>query len=317
MKRRLPLSFQKNLNGYLLYAFPYCILDACESGRIWLMDHYFQPCSYINENDDINIEILDGISYGKFHKPFGILQTKFYQDTDDILYHIKNSIDHMEYVVVFIDESERANTYYRYLHEIMIFAYEDDIFTYVAFDQANVFTEMKISAFDLVRAFVAGKCAPSTLAADWARDRRIINFTMQDTQYKTDEKLAFEHFRWYSQGGVCEKISTDNKCATYTMYQGLDSTRLFLETIERYREKYIEHIPYAGFHLLYETKKLLLQRMNFHHLFSDVQAYTDIISHFNVARVHALKTIIGHEADVNKIYDSLYNGYDKECRLLR
>lgn len=66
MKCILPMKLQYELISYLTYAFPYSMMNSLDILQEWLVSHYHFACAYINEDNDINIEYLDGFSYGNF-----------------------------------------------------------------------------------------------------------------------------------------------------------------------------------------------------------------------------------------------------------
>lgn len=321
MKKTLPISMQSDLNGYLLYAYPYCVLDAYKSGKEWLQSHYFKSFSFINEDQDINLEFLDGITYGKFYRPNDIIKFDFQSETSNIFSYITSSIDEGRYIIIFVDEYHRPGSgsfnRHHFLHELMIYGYEGDELIYLAFNRDMQFMASRIDRSAFEKAYHSGLEIPSTDTADWVYKRRITDMTyLESAPAQPVEAIVQKSFKEYKNPEITNIKAAYKADCDYVIYSGIENTKLFLQTYDQYGDDALGHIPYAGMHILYESKKLLLDRIIKFNLIDNPERYRKVVDSFNSARMLYLKGNILGRYDLNKIFKNLSAGYELECELL-
>lgn len=317
MEKMNPIVMQKDLNGYLLYSFPLCIVMSLRNGDKWYLENYFDACSYMNEDEQVNMEILDGISYGKFLNDMGILKFTCSDHVDDIVLYIKQSIDNGEWVILFIRESARGIDY-PFLHEILIYGYNEHEVLYSAFNSKFEFIRMKMSIDNVRKAYIEGYNCVSTKAADWAYQRRVITVKSHDIEIKDRRLTILKKFQSYKMGKISNIIAEYNK-REYMMYHGISNSVLFCETIRKYNKDYLYHIPFAGFHMLFESKCLLKERIEWYGLLDKPQTYDDVVNCFRAVCLQALKDryLSQENLQTSRVLALLRRGYALEKRVLR
>ena len=76
MRKDLPLSTQAELNGHLIYTYPYSILCSSPVYKDYIMEHYLHCFGFVNESNDITFEYEDGVGYNNMYRcsvPFDIV----------------------------------------------------------------------------------------------------------------------------------------------------------------------------------------------------------------------------------------------------
>ena len=317
MKYILPMKLQYELISYLTYAFPYSMMNSLDMLQEWLASHYHFACAYINQDNDINIEYLDGFSYGNFHQENNmIIMSKHAPKKEDIFDYVVNCLSRHEYIVIFLDEYYRSESalYQRkhLLHEILIYGCENDCLLYTAFNNQNKFSLLRMHRKEINDSYLRGFDIKPTSTSSWIQDRRIMTFSIDYKVESTNEDVPFTK---YTYGGV-SNIFNETKNEYCTMYCGIDNTQLFTKVIQAQKERYHNMIPYAGMHALYESKQLIYKWLNRQNDKIAAKYHSDVLGEMNIARMIYIKEAISGKNHWRQVLSHLSIAYLREKKLL-
>jgi len=266
--KKLPLNLQTDINGYLIYTFPYSILNTFAEYKDYLIENYLQCFGFINDSNCITFEYADGVGYNNMFYDSGPLDITFNSYKVglqlDIKQYIISAIDNNNYVVIFIDEyylkSRPAYQKFHCLHEIMIWGYDAKKFYYSAFDRKLLISAFPQNQIDDAYRFGYDMNIPA--ATNWINGKSIILIKPKLIQnpYTFSVKRFIENLKMYLTGDFSASynsfvISTE-KC-----YIGLYNTNLIRYCVDNPSETI--YTLYPAIHAWYESKRNLLGKIRY------------------------------------------------------
>ena len=190
MKKELPISTQSDINGHLIYTYPYSILKAFPVYEEYLMEHYLLCFGFVSKSDDITFEYEDGIGYDNMFHDSGPFDILFYPYSVglgiDLRKNIISAIDNGYYPVVFTDEYYlKSRPMYKKTHmrhEILITGYNRTSFHYYAFDDKFRLSFSSFPQANLRKAYRKGSELEVVESLSWVPGRSIIFMKPKDAQ---------------------------------------------------------------------------------------------------------------------------------------
>lgn len=285
MKIELPVSDKIEVQGYLLYAFPLSILTAYSKGIHWTKKQYMDAFAYINDDNDVNVEFEDGVTYGNFSNDCDLLQMNYYTAADDVIALIEHSLCSEQYIILFLDEFYRPNsphyTKRHYLHEIMIYGIDEYEIKYIAYDARKRYSRLSMNQLDLQKAYVSGNSINPTITSNWVKERRIILCKYNDECYFKEKTKILSVDETYTKRKYCAE-----KKRYYTIYCRRSIILPFIDAFDQYllTGKSVVSVPYAAMHVLFESKQMLYRRWSALSDNFDPQCLKLALSEFDIAR---------------------------------
>jgi hypothetical protein len=329
MKKYLPISLQKEINGYLFYALPYCVLKSNTGLSDWILENYincycfdlpafsyidaatYQTKTAINEAMDI-----DTISYD-------ILELSW-----DISQLIINSINSERYIVIFLDEFyiEGREAYQNryFLHEMLIFGYDDDNFYYIAFDKKQRFAIQNFPKTNINDAYWKGKEIATNFNLWQEYNHSIILLKNRELpEYRFSRERFIDKVKCYSKGipGCHNYLIMKTKGETF--FYGVNNTLMFESYILSGRENSFNF--YTAIHSWYEHKRGLLSRFKYvrnkfvqeGYLDSIIEKYSGLVDDANILRMLSLKSqSFDNGRNFKKIIEKSLQIYECESKIL-
>ena len=201
MIKELPLSTQSEINGHLIYTYPYSILSASPMYKDYIMEHYLQCFGFVNESNDITFEYEDGVGYNNMYRCSGPFDIYFYPYSVGLRLNIRktviSAINDGYYPVIFTDEYylESRPSYRKEhnLHEILITGYDCKSFHYYAFDEKFKLSFSSFPQKALEKAYIKGSRMVPNDAVNWITGRSII--LMKPRTVRSEYEYSAERFR--------------------------------------------------------------------------------------------------------------------------
>lgn len=284
---------------------------------MWIKDHYHNACSYVNDDSDINLEYMDGISYGNFRLYDDIIRIQEHKiSCRQIRDFVVTSLEMRQYVVLFLDEYYRRDSLLyqksHLLHEIMIYGYDDFCINYIAFDTKNRFSMLKMLWDELFQAYRAGMSVEPTITSIWIKQRRVLSFSIDRINNQRTSLFTLDQYR---KGGT-RTITDIDKNREYILFCGIDNTLLYINTINNMRQKYHNMIPYAGIHALFESKRFICQWLSEQKTQIEEKYEQEVLRRINLARLLYLKEALSGKSVDDRVILNLEKGYEQEKKIL-
>ena len=262
----LSLKHQDTINGYLVHAYPFSILNTYPEYHNYLTNNYVQCFGYLNESGFLTFDYEDGIGYNHLYHKSDPLEVNW------IPYHvglklgiaevIKRAIDLNHYVVIFTDEyflkSRPSYKQKHFLHEIMITGYKNKVFTYYAFDENFKLTFDECPQLSLAKAYKKGRHLVLPEALDWIGKKSIIFMKPRKAFCSYDiSKGSFIHkLKAYNSGIFQKEYDTFIKNSEHC-FIGVHNTQAIIQCVN----DRVSAITYPAIHSWYESKRNLLSKM--------------------------------------------------------
>jgi len=265
-KMLLPLRVPP-VTSYLHHGYPMSIMMEDPRSLAWIYSHYIQLCFPMNEQlyaTDFNFYHYNYPFSGHYicpfiyHKQFSM---KLIQRYSDFRAYMIDSIDDLNYVHVYCDEyyvPHRAA--YRQRHQIhgnLVYGYDLETREYAisGYDENGTFRNTRVSFAELEEA------VKPTEHFDVFWYDMVMHYSKWDSHYEFDVEPVIELLRDYVQGrdtslryGI-RMFTTDKRF-------GKDIYPLFASYIEAVKAGAMA-LDIRPFHLLWEHKQLMLDRMRF------------------------------------------------------
>ena len=271
MRKDLPLSTQAEINGHLIYTYPYSILCSSPVYKDYIMEHYLHCFVFVNESNDITFEYEDGVGYNNMYRCSGPFDIVYYPYSAGLQMNIEKTIvSAMEdnyYPVIFTDEyylkSRPSYKKEHNLHEIMITGYDDKTFTYYAFNEKFRLSFSSFPRKNLRKAYRKGSRMIPNDAVSWVPGRSII--LLKPRCALSEYEYSVARFR----KGLEKYISAEPDPELRSFYIpnekcfcGIKNTDLIKFALEN-SDKEIG-IRYPAVHAWSESKKNMLSKISYY-----------------------------------------------------
>lgn len=271
MKKVLPFNEQTDINGYLIYTYPYGILNTDIRYKDYLMEHYINCFGYINRVNDVTFDYDDGVGYNAMCRDSAVFEMPFYSYQVGLQLDVRKlvitSIDHNYYPIVFTDEYYlKTRPSYKKahnLHEIMIIGYDEKSFRYYAFDEKFKLSFSEFPQRQLNHAYKKGSRIGMLTPESWINHRSIVLMKLKNIQdsYIFSEERFRAKLEAYLNGEFAPELRSffvsKDKC-----YIGVYNTKLLQYSLEH--PEYSIGIRYPSVHTWCESKKNLYTKLKYY-----------------------------------------------------
>ncbi|MCI8388384.1 MAG: BtrH N-terminal domain-containing protein [Clostridiales bacterium] len=269
MGKILPFNERTDINGYLIYTYPYGILNTHSRYQEYLMEHYINCFGYINSVNDTAFKYDDGVGYSTMCHDTAPFDMPFYSYEAGLRLNVRkfiiSAIDNDYYPIIFTDEyylkTRPAYKKEHNLHEIMITGYDDDTFRYYAFNDKFKLSFAEFPQKQLNKAYRQGSRISTQVETSYKRS--IVLMKLKDIQ--NEYTFSSERFRAkleaYSKGEFAPELNSffisKDRC-----YIGVYNTKLLQYCLEN--PECSIGIRYPSVHTWCESKKNLLTKLKYY-----------------------------------------------------
>ncbi len=307
--RILPINLQTDVTTYLHRSLPLCAVLSDDRNYPWFYRHFIQVFSTTHtygilrleylEKMNFYSEIFDEICYGY----------KELEDVKDIIKFIIDKVNSGHYIIINVDEYylPQKNRYQKehFVHQQLVYGYDNlqEKVMAVGFDSERIFTDIEFDYSDFAEAYEKGKENCNEYIT-WVNERAIQ--TLRPKEKKQEYSYSPEYF--VEQLAEYLNCSDANSEIVYdfTPVEDLgkcDTVRFGIN----YHDALVQHIKnvlnwnftvyYNCFHLLYEHKKGIIDRLNYISKICDgheglealINEYSLIVSRANAIRLRAFE----------------------------
>ncbi len=302
--RVLPINLQNDVTTYLHRSLPLCAVLSDEGNYPWFYRHFIQVFSTSHtyglirleylEKMDFYSEIIDEICYGY----------KELEDVKDIIGFIIDKINTGHYIIINVDEYylPQKDRYLKehFVHQQLVYGYDNlqKKVMAVGFDSERIFTDIEFNYSDFEEAYEKGKVNCNEYIT-WVNERAIQTLRPKGKNQEYDFRP--EYFTQQLDGYLnCSNANSEivYDFTSITDLEKCDPVRFGIN----YHDALIQHIKkvldgnftvyYNCFHLLYEHKKGIIDRLKY--IFKTCDGYKGLEALINeysqvVARANAIR----------------------------
>ncbi|WP_128893903.1 hypothetical protein [Longirhabdus pacifica] len=270
---------QPIIKGYLFYAFPLSIIGYNEQTSPWILSNFIQTnleMDYANSPIPYTLFSFD-FKQSPWLKMEKITRKTLHHVQKDMLSTLKYFIDEQKYIYLYLDEYyiPRRRTYHQshFLHENLIFGYDDDAQTFdvLGYDEKMIFKPIQISYEALMQSY---NSVEDIMHASMDQNTYSDSFDVFSTitlfernphaSYAFNYKLVRESLTEYLNGSNSfERFASIKQPPSHCVY-GMDC----YSYIEKYFRSFLAgEVPYdiRFLHILYEHKLLMTKRIQYIH----------------------------------------------------
>jgi len=325
----LPICLQERITTYLHRSLPLCIFMAYPQFLSWYYSHFIQifantlsdglvELNYL-ETFDCYQDLADVICLG-----YNLLPEQ------EIKSFIKGKIKLGYYLIMNVDEyylfSKSRYQQSHFVHPSLIYGYDDvnNQFLAIGFDDSQILSKLSYGDQELEDAYLGGRTSYSESApwAEWSAVQLIKPYLI----HKQDYPFTLEHFMEELKDYL---YSRSNPHKTYLMRlneskltYGFEVYEVFIDNLKKILLGQTK-IDYRAIHLLYEHKKVILERLQYildkfnisGLLESLVAEYAIVVTDFNLLRIKYLECKYG-ELKLNDLEGKI-NNYIKEIKKMK
>ncbi|MDP4179622.1 MAG: amino acid adenylation domain-containing protein [Bacillota bacterium] len=274
--RKLPINMQSNVTSYLHYSYPLCIILTDEKRYPWFYQHFIQIFSTTHTYGPLRLEYLERMNfYAEIFDVHKDLGCKELVDIPDMIEFIKKKIDDGCYVIVNVDEYylPQKSFYMKehFIHQQLVYGYDDEkkkIMT-AGFNNERIFTEIFYDFETFNEAYELGKLYYKPYAT-WVEDRAVQILRPNNNTHNFSFQLPI--FKNQLNDYI---TSSDNNAEIVYDYEtsenltncdpvrfGVNVHNAVIQHIEKTFTGELT-INFIQFHLLYEHKKGLYDRLRY------------------------------------------------------
>ncbi len=329
IENELVVTLQNDINSYLYYALPLCVILSDNKFQSWFFEHYIQIASIIYANGNMGCQYVDGVTYDfrRFYddvielNSVGSIIIKY---NLDIIEYIRDCIDAGYYLVIFADEyylpQKLSFNKKHFVHDSLIYGYDNEKqqIKAIAFDIKHKFNKILYNYEQYKKAFRSGCQYYKESGIHWM-EGRLVN-TIKQNKFIEDYPFSIGRFlkqlRNYLDSVIDNKseyflrlIETGNEQVKY----GIDVYDMFTCRLEELlRENKISGLGYPTVHFLYEHKQGIFKRLKYitsiykidNNLAELIGEYQKIVDKINMMRNIFLKCMY-----VNREDESTFSSY--------
>lgn len=308
-RRILPIKLQNDVTTYLHRSLPLCAILSDERNYSWFYRHFIQVFSTTHTYGTIRLEYLERMNFYSDIYDEVCYGYKDLEDVEDIIKFIIDKIDSGHYIIINVDEYylPQKSRYLKehFVHQQLIYGYDNSRKKIMAigFDSERLFTHIEFDYNDFAKAYEKGKVNCSEFIT-WVDERAVQTLRPKDIR---DEY----HFEPKYFGEQLEKYLISSDADSEIVYDFASSEELKKCDPVRfgidYHDALIHHIQnvlngnftvyYNCFHLLYEHKKGILDRLQYifetyggtEELKGLIDEYSKILARANAIRLKAFE----------------------------
>lgn len=316
---KLKIKLQRDITTYLHRSLPLCAILAYEENYPWYYQHYLQIFSVKYSNGFCRAEFLE--PKNNFSEIFDETYMSFSEmkNNKSIIEFIVDKIDLGNYVTVYVDEyhlTEKASyNKSHFVHPSLIYGYDNNEkkLMSIGFDADSIFRELTFDYNSFSTAYEDGKQHYKEFAP-WAEMEavQLLKPKKPDKKYDfTEEKFLNEmgchlNSSETNRSRVNRLITPEELQTVSEMKFGMDVYDVVLEALQTLSPNMVT-IDYRTFHLLYEHKKCIYERLNYISekrkvdISALLEEYSGLIASLNTVRLnfydleHMFTTGIGLE----------------------
>ncbi len=271
MIKKLPIGNSKVLT-YDYEAYPLTIMEAYGREHMeWMLSNYIQLSSRkdIIANKEVFLAFHDDLG---LNSPFLKVQHMYWSILSEyeieMIDFFKTNIDLGCYLYLKVDEYFIPNHYaynrYHYIHDIMVFGYDDKNFIVLGYDDKGRYREMKVLYDTLVEAFYNNFIDKTENA--WADDIYFIKYKKYNFKFNINivKYCLFDYINSINRLERYKRFSNPIKDVVYGL-EVFDKVCEYLNYL-----KLDKNIFYGGknidnriFRIIMEHKELMLERIEF------------------------------------------------------
>lgn len=285
-RRQLKIAIQRDINTYLYGALPLCAILPHQQLHPWYYEHYVQLYATLHPSGD-ETPYLDYIDTFAYHEVADceIMGLEATSKIDSIIQFLKGMIDSGYYTTVFVDDAFLRGLSPSWVHEFMVFGYDDDSrsldvlgydnrwhsfgklsFSYDSFAEAfnrSVTTVAESNQSDYMSSLIQ-TLSPKLEATTFSHSR----LGDQIAAYATSEPSKFNAHPWQwwwikadanPGAGVPVPLTPNmNEMFGLGVY---DAVLIYIDSILNRRIRDRDTVDYRLFHMLVEHKHALIKRL--------------------------------------------------------
>ena len=327
MSKKLSVKLQNEINTYLHWAYPLCVILSDEKYYPWFYENFINIFAHVEEDGKLFVDFLEKwCNYEDFMFEIN-LGYKFLESEKDILHYIKSKIDSGFYIGLFLDEyylsPMQSYNKVHFIHNNFIYGYDDDQLLLIGFDSNKVFSFLRITNSEFVKAFDSGRLKHKELAP-WASlfSMQLLYFKDRNYECQFNKEAFLNNLRNY----ICSKgnpvVEFSRKLNSQTRF-GSSVWNAVIEHITNLLNGKVT-LDYRAIHLLFEHKRGLYKRFNYlletgTQLTSELAQFKEIIKRLNDIRLSFLKMEYTkfNKKEVQRIISEMEEIKAREDKLLR
>ncbi len=278
----LKISVQRDYNTFLYGALPLCVVLAHDMSP-WYLERYVQVSSYYcGEYGCPELDICDSFSYPEVLDTVTLDRESL--AAADIIHIVRSAVDEGSYATVFLDSNHLVGDTAVFVHECLVYGYDDVArqVMIVGFAADLRFTARRVDYDTFRMAF--GRAIAATAPGDQFSflGSLVQLLTPRNEPYHFNPKNLAARLRgyrdstpvvlsavsaanaywWLRDQSSCSIAATDRSRDTrfgFAVYDDLDS---YLSRVSRDADRPVA-VDYRIFHLWYEHKRSISQRLRF------------------------------------------------------
>ena len=356
----LDISLQNDINTFLYESLPMCIIRGKHNLYEWFLNHYVDLYLASAKKDGLykyyRIRHVECTMYGGYSKLNEVIssskvESKVINNKLNIVDFLKENINNDTYAIVFLNEwaiPHKANYHSKHwYHESLVYGYDDEkgVLYCISFNENQTFTTFEVDYHSFWDGFQLICNDPADIGE---YQRYVTLLKVSPVEYEFDFNRFVHQLNNFINGTIdlVDKYNfdlidffTDRDDWEYSFgYKIYDK---FIDIINKRKKTKnelngflddFEFFEYFDFHILYEHKKIMQQRIEFinrkyfnSELTSIVQQYSQIVEAFEKLRLLNIKfsqiyrfgTITQNKIDdyANRFIDILRQNKEKEKEL--
>ena len=313
--RILPVKTKPPITQHTTYAIPLSIILADTQYLSWYYKNFIQICAIRHQEHYTGMELFYWDVDGAFSDVLEI-QNVYYEESKQIetVKYAINAINNDKYLKIKLDSfflsAKSAYKKHHNLQNSLLYGYsiEEEMFFALSFDANNMFSEIRISFLELANGFdsTIGIKQKKAQSGESILTPLMSLYSLLEPPCGECEDYIISTIQGYvnseTYGYISERLSSKGEIVA----TGINAYKEYLEFIESVITDQ-NTLGYHSFHLFWEHKKLMLERLQFlvniKRIDVSLEEYNRLAEKSNVLRMKYIKSALS--GSDNSIYGKI------------